>query len=55
MDYPKIINLAPEIEEYCKELAQKIIDLDDSHFIEGVKEDKARQLLKTRVKRIRIE
>ena len=53
MDYPKIINLAPEIERYCKEL-KKIIDLDDSHFIEVVKEDKARQLLKTRVKRIRI-
>lgn len=55
MDYPKIINLAPEIEEYCKELARKIIDSDNTHLIEGFKEDKVRQLLKTRVKRIRIE
>lgn len=53
MDIPKIINLAPELERYCKEL-KKIIDLDNPHFIEGMKEDRARQLLKSRVKRIRI-
>lgn len=56
MDTPKIINLEPELERYCKELIQKIIDNDNAttHFIEGMKEDRARQLLKTRVKRIRI-
>ena len=53
MDTPKIINLAPELERYCKEL-KRIIDLDSTHLIEGLKEDKARQLLKSRVKRIRI-
>lgn len=54
MDTPKIINLAPELERYCKELAQKIIDSDNTHFIEGMNEYKVRQLLKSRVKRIRI-
>lgn len=54
MDTPKIINLAPELERYCKEL-KKIIDLDNTHLVEGMKEDKARQLLKSRVKKIRIE
>lgn len=53
MDTPKIINLAPELERYCKEL-KRIIDLDSTHLIKGLKEDRARQLLKTRVKRIRI-
>ena len=52
-NYPKIINLAPEIERYCKEL-KKIIDSGTTHLIEGLKEDRARQLLKSRVKRIRI-
>ncbi len=56
MDYPKIINLAPELERYCEEL-KKIIDNDNAttHFIEGMKEDRARQLLKSRVKRIKID
>ena len=54
MDTPKIINLAPELERYCKELIKKIIDLDSTHLIEGLKEDRARQLLKSRVKRIKI-
>lgn len=54
MDAPKIINLAPELERYCKELAQKIIDSDNPHFIKDMNEYRARQLLKLRVKRIRI-
>lgn len=53
MDYPKITNLAPELERYCKEL-KKIIDLDNTHLIEGMKEDRTRQLLKSRVKLIKI-
>ncbi len=53
MDYPKIINLAPELERYCEEL-EKIINLDNPHFIKDIKEYKTRQLLKSRVKRIRI-
>lgn len=53
MDTPKIISLAPELERYCKEL-EKIIDSDNTRFIENIKEDRARQLLKSRVKRIRI-
>lgn len=53
MDTPKIINLAPELERYCNEL-KKIIDLDSTYLIKDMKEDRARQLLKTRVKRIRI-
>ena len=55
MDTPKIINLAPELERYLGEL-KKIIDNDNAtaHFIEGMKEDRARQFLKSRVKRIRI-
>ena len=53
MDTPKIINLAPELEKYCKEL-EKIINSDNPRFIENIKEDRARQLLKSRVKRIRI-
>ena len=53
MDTPKIINLAPELERYCKEL-KKIIDLDNPHFVEDMKEDRVRQLLKSRVKRIKI-
>ena len=54
-DYPKIINLAPELERYCKEL-KKMIDLDNDnpHFIEDMNEYRVRQLLKSRVKRIRI-
>ena len=55
MDTPKIINLAPELERYCKELKKIIeIDLGTTHLIEGLKEDRARQLLKSRVKKIRI-
>ena len=56
MATPKIINLAPELERYYKEL-KKIIDNDNAttHLIEGMKEDRARQLLKSRVKKIRIE
>ena len=50
MDTPKIINLAPELERYLK----KIIDLDSTHLIKGMKEYRVRQLLKSRVKRIRI-
>lgn len=55
MDAPKIITLKPELERYCKELAQKTIDLDSTYLVEGLKEDRARQLLKSRVKKIRIE
>lgn len=54
MDYPKIINLAPELERYCKEL-KRIIDLDSTHLVEGLEEYRVRQLLKTRVKRIKID
>ena len=54
MDTPKIINLAPELERYCKEL-KKIIDLDSTHLIKDLKEDRVRQLLKSRVKRIKID
>lgn len=53
VDTPKIINLTPELERYCKEF-KKIIDLDSTHLVEGMKEDRVRQLLKSRVKRIRI-
>lgn len=53
MDTPKIINLAPELERYCKEL-KKIIDSDNPHFIKDMNEYRVRQLLKSRVKRIRI-
>lgn len=53
MNYPKIINLAPELERYCKEL-EKIINLDNPHFIKDMNEYKVRQLLKSRVKKIRI-
>ena len=53
MDYPKIINLAPELERYCREL-EKIINSDNPHFIKDMNEYKVRQLLKSRVKRIRI-
>ena len=55
MDTPKIINPAPELERYCKELIKKIIDLDSTHLIEGMKEDRVRQLLKPRVKLIKID
>lgn len=53
MDYPKIINLAPELERYCEEL-KKIIDYDNAatHFIKDMNEYRVRQLLKSRVKRI---
>lgn len=51
MDTPKIINLSPELERYLK----KIIDSDNPHFVEDMNEYRVRQLLKLRVKRIRIE
>ena len=54
MDTPKIINLVPELERYCKELVQKIIDLDNPHFVEDMNEYRVQQLLKSRVKRIKI-
>lgn len=53
MDYPKIIDLTPELERYCKEL-EKIINLDNPYFIKDMNEYKTRQLLKSRVKRIKI-
>jgi hypothetical protein len=55
MDTPKIINLAPELERYCKKLIKKIIDSDNPHFIKDMNEYKVRQLLKSRVKRIKID
>ena len=56
MDIPKIINLSSDLEWYIKRLQKEIIDRDNAttHFVEGMKEDRVRQLLKTRVKRIRI-
>jgi len=63
MDSPTIYNLAPELERCCKELEKDIkrgepvfIQRNNSsHFIDGMNEYKTRQLLKSRVKRIRIE
>ena len=63
MDTPKIINLAPELERYCKELEKDIHRggtawyqrADGSICEELFKEDRARQLLKSRVKRIKID
>ena len=55
-DIPKIIDLSPELEWYIKRLQKEIIERDNAttHLVEGMKEDRARQLLKSRVKRIRI-
>ncbi len=50
MDTPNITNLTPELERYLK----KIIDSDNPHFIKDMNEYRVRQLLKSRVKRIRI-
>lgn len=62
MDYPKIINLAHEIEKFCKEIEKDINrggvawyrKSDGSICKEVDKENEIRKLLKPRVKRIKI-
>ena len=55
-DIPEIINLSSDLEWYIKKLQKEIIDNDNAvtHFVEDMKEDRARQLLKSRVKLIKI-
>jgi hypothetical protein len=63
MDYPKIISLAPELERFCKEIEKDINrggavwyrKADGSICKEVDKENEIRELLKSRVKRIKID
>lgn len=63
MDYPKIINLAPEIERFAKQIEKDIHRggaawyqrADGSICKEVDKENEVRKLLKSRVKRIKID
>ena len=54
---PEIYNLAPDIEQYIKQLQKEIVDAteDRYHLVASTEEMKVRELLKTRVKRIRID
>lgn len=57
MDYPEIYNLAPDIERYIKKLQKDFLDLTEGehHLVASTEEMKVRELLKSRVKRIRID
>ena len=63
MDIPKIINIAPELERFAKQIEKDIhrggaawYQIADGSICDKlIKEDRARQLLKSRVKRIKID
>ena len=53
----EIYNLAPDIERYIKKLQKEIADATECryHLVASMEEMKVRELLKSRVKRIRID
>lgn len=57
MDYPEIIDLSPYLEQHIKELQEELVSRSEStyHFVTSMEEMKVRGLLKSRVKRIRID
>lgn len=54
---PEIYNLAPDIEQYIKRLQKEFVDATEGayHLVVSFEEMKVRELLKSRVKRIRID
>lgn len=54
---PEITNLSPYLEQHIKELQEELVSRSEStyHFVASMGEMKVRELLKSRVKRIRID
>ena len=57
MDYPEITNLSPYLEQHIKKLQKEFMDATEGtyHLVASFEEMKVRELLKSRVKRIRID
>lgn len=53
----EIIDLSPYLEQHIKELQEELVSRSEStyHFVTSMGEMKVRKLLKSRVKRIRID